>query len=125
MKIGFFDPRQDIALVGAIREAIGPDVRLAVEANHAYNAYTAVEVGRGIARHDISWFEEPCLPEDIQGYLEVKARIPIPISLLPGAAARVRSQPEPSPGRALHGSDRAGGQPGADSPRARSGNLDR
>ena len=80
MKIGFFDPRQDIALVGAIREAIGPGVRLAVDANHAYNAYTAVEVGRGIARHDISWFEEPCLPEDIQGYLEVKARIPIPIS---------------------------------------------
>ena len=37
-------------------------------------------MGRGIARHDISWFEEPCLPEDIQGYLEVKARIPIPIS---------------------------------------------
>lgn len=25
MKIGFFDPRQDIALVGAIREAIGPE----------------------------------------------------------------------------------------------------
>jgi D-galactarolactone cycloisomerase len=80
MKIGFWDPREDIALVGAIRKAIGPGIRLAVDANHAYNAYTAVEVGRGIQHYDISWFEEPCLPEDLQGYLEVKARLPIPIS---------------------------------------------
>lgn len=80
MKIGFFEPRQDIALVGAIRQAIGPDVRLAVDANHAYNAYTAIEVGCGIQPHDIAWFEEPCLPEDIRGYLEVKRRISIPLS---------------------------------------------
>lgn len=80
MKIGLFQPKQDIALVGAIRKAIGPDVRLAVDANHAYNAYSAIEVGRGIEEYNIAWFEEPCLPEDIRGYLEVKARLRIPIS---------------------------------------------
>lgn len=80
MKIGFFPPKEDIALVRAIREAIGPDVRLAVDANHAYNAYTAIEVGRAIEPYDITWFEEPVLPEDLQGYLQVKARLTIPIS---------------------------------------------
>lgn len=80
MKIGFFPPREDIALVAAIREAIGADVRLAVDANHAYNAYTAIEVGRAIEPYRIAWFEEPVPPEDLQGYLQVKARLSIPIS---------------------------------------------
>jgi hypothetical protein len=38
-----------------------------VVADHAYNAYTAIEVGRGIEPFDIAWVEEPCLPEDIRG----------------------------------------------------------
>ncbi len=80
MKVGFFSPREDIALVGAIREAIGPAILLAVDANHAYNAYTAIEVGRAIEPHQIAWFEEPVPPEDLQGYLQVKARVGIPIS---------------------------------------------
>jgi D-galactarolactone cycloisomerase len=80
MKIGFFPPEEDIALVGAIREAIGPDIRLAVDANHAYNAYTAIQVGRAIEPNRIAWFEEPVPPEDLQGYQQVKAGVNIPIS---------------------------------------------
>ncbi|HSD50352.1 MAG TPA: mandelate racemase/muconate lactonizing enzyme family protein [Candidatus Methylomirabilis sp.] len=80
MKIGFFSPREDIVLVGAIRDAIGPAIHLAVDANHAYNAYTAIQVGRAIEPHRIAWFEEPVPPEDIQGYLQVKAGVNIPIS---------------------------------------------
>ncbi len=80
MKIGWLHPRQDIALVGAIRQMLGWDIRLAVDANHAYNAYTAVEVGRAIEPYQIAWFEEPVPPEDLQGYLQVKARVNIPIS---------------------------------------------
>ena len=79
MKIGFLSPKQDIGLVGSIRKAIGEEVRLAVDANHAYNAYTAVEVGRAIEPYQIAWFEEPVAPEDLQGYLQVKARVNIPI----------------------------------------------
>jgi D-galactarolactone cycloisomerase len=80
MKIGFFHPKEDIALVGAIRQAIGDQILLAVDANHAYNAYTAIEVGRAIEPCRIAWFEEPVPPEDLQGYLQVKARVNIPIS---------------------------------------------
>lgn len=80
MKIGLLTPREDFELVAHVRETIGPNIRLAVDANHAYNAHTAIQVGRALEPFDLSWFEEPVLPEDIEGYLEVKAKVNIPIS---------------------------------------------
>ncbi len=64
----------------AVREAIGPDVALMVDANHAYDAVAAIRLGRLIERHDIEWFEEPVPPEDIAGYRAVKSALTIPIA---------------------------------------------
>ncbi|MBI2456283.1 MAG: mandelate racemase/muconate lactonizing enzyme family protein [candidate division NC10 bacterium] len=80
MKVGFLHPHEDVRLVAAIRKVVGEDVRLMVDANHAYNAYSAIEMARALAPYDITWFEEPVLPEDIDGYVEVRAKSPIPIS---------------------------------------------
>jgi D-galactarolactone cycloisomerase len=63
----------DETYVRAIREAIGDDVALMVDANHAYNASEAVRVARMLAEYDVYWFEEPVVPEDIDGYVEVRA----------------------------------------------------
>lgn len=79
IKIGF-GIQDDIDTVKAIREAIGPDILIMVDANHAYNANTALKVCRGIEECDITWFEEPVPPEDIEGYIEVKSQTSIPIS---------------------------------------------
>lgn len=79
MKVGF-GVENDIKLVGEIREALGDDIMLMVDANHAYNAKTALQVCRGIEKYNISWFEEPVPPEDIDGYIEVKSQTTIPIS---------------------------------------------
>ena len=72
--------REDIALTKAFRAAIGPDCGLLVDCNHAYDAPSAIAYGRACADLDIGWFEEPVPPEDIAGYLEVKARQPIPVA---------------------------------------------
>lgn len=80
MKIGGLTPSEDLANVRAVREAIGPDVLLMVDANHAYNPMTAILVGRELEKSDIFWFEEPVIPEDIQGYIEVKEALDIPIA---------------------------------------------
>jgi D-galactarolactone cycloisomerase len=80
MKIGGLPPAQDLSNVRAVREAIGPDIYLMVDANHAYNSVTAIQVGRELERHQVSWFEEPVIPEDIQGYLEVKEALDVPIA---------------------------------------------
>jgi D-galactarolactone cycloisomerase len=80
MKIGGLPLAQDLANVRAVREAIGPEVLLMVDANHAYNTMTAIQVGRELEKCQIFWFEEPVIPEDLQGYLEVKEALDIPIA---------------------------------------------
>lgn len=79
MKIGYGYER-DVVYVKAVRDAIGPGVELMVDANHAYDASSAIRVGRGIEPFEIGWFEEPVPPEDIQGYIEVKDALSIPIA---------------------------------------------
>ncbi|WP_137125736.1 mandelate racemase/muconate lactonizing enzyme family protein [Roseomonas sp. HF4] len=71
---------EDIALTRGFRAAIGPEVGLLVDCNHAYDAPAAIAYGNAVAACDIGWFEEPVPPEDIDGYLEVKARQPIPVA---------------------------------------------
>ncbi len=79
MKIGFgFE--YDIAAVKAVRRAIGDEVELMVDANHAYNASAAIQLGKRIEEYGIAWFEEPVPPEDIAGYREVKAALSIPVA---------------------------------------------
>lgn len=80
VKIGLMAPTDGLARVAAVREAIGPDRLLMVDANHAYRAHTAVRVAQGLEAHDVYWFEEPVLPEDLDGYLQVKAATTIAIA---------------------------------------------
>ncbi len=63
-----------------VRRAIGPGIRIMVDANHAYDALGAIRLGRLIEPYDIAWFEEPVPPEDLAGYREVKAALSIPIA---------------------------------------------
>jgi D-galactarolactone cycloisomerase len=79
LKIGY-DLKTDLRYVQAIRAAIGDDVALMVDANHAYNASEAIKLARAIEPYDITWFEEPVPPEDIEGYLEVKRNTDILIA---------------------------------------------
>ena len=79
LKVGF-GVEEDAAMTRAVRAAIGPNVALMVDANHAYDAVAAIRLGRMIEQHDIGWFEEPVPPEDIAGYRAVKAAIRIPVA---------------------------------------------
>ncbi len=79
LKIGY-DLKTDARYVQALREAIGDDVALMVDANHAYHASEAIQLARSIEPYDITWFEEPVPPEDIAGYLEVKRNTRIRIA---------------------------------------------
>src|SRR6185437_1330211 len=79
LKVGF-GVEEDAAVTRAVREAIGPDVALMVDANHAYDATAAIRLGRLIECHDIGWFEEPVPPEDVAGYRAVKSALTIPVA---------------------------------------------
>lgn len=70
----------DVAKIAAIREAVGPDIELGVDANSAYDAADAVWVARRFEELDIAFFEEPCHPDDIDGYARVRAQSAIPLA---------------------------------------------
>ena len=71
MKIGLGDPKLDLRRVRAVREAIGPDIALAVDANHCFTVPQAIRLGRMLEELDLLWFEEPVSPEDHDGYAQV------------------------------------------------------
>ena len=80
MKIGL-GPREDLKLVQAVRDSVGKDFKLMVDANHAYNLKDALYVGKGLDELDIHWFEEPVAPEDYEGYRDLKQKISTSIAV--------------------------------------------
>ena len=68
IKVGLLTVEADLERVTAIREIIGPATRLLVDCNHAYNAVTAIHMGRGLEKLGVRWLEEPVPPEDREGY---------------------------------------------------------
>ena len=79
-KIGGLSIDEDVKRVTAIRDVIGPDVKLMVDANQAYNSSSAIRIGQKLADLDLVWFEEPVNAQDIEGYLTVKNALPMAIA---------------------------------------------
>ncbi len=79
LKIGF-GVDEDEKLIRAVREAIGPKIGLMLDANHGFDCLEAIELGRRVAPLNIGWFEEPVVPDDLDGYVEVRRGQPIPVA---------------------------------------------
>ena len=90
MKIGAIKPESDIERIKEIRKAIGDDIYLMVDANQAYNLYTAKKLLKKLAEFNILWFEEPIHYYDWNSYAELKKISPIAIS--GGESLRTSSQ---------------------------------
>jgi len=75
MKVGR-DPSLDPARVQAVREAIGPKAELFVDANGAYSPKQALEQAETFERHEVKWFEEPVVSDDLDGLRMVRDRAP-------------------------------------------------
>jgi galactonate dehydratase len=70
-----------IAMIEAIRGAVGPDVEILIDAHALYNVPTAVRLANRLAPCDITWFEEPCPPESYDALEQVRSQIPTRISV--------------------------------------------
>jgi D-galactarolactone cycloisomerase len=73
LKVGY-GIETDMRYVKGVREAIGDEMVLMVDANHAYNAAEAIQLAGQMEQYNVYWLEEPVPPEDIEGYIEVKQR---------------------------------------------------
>ena len=79
MKVGL-GITDDVKYVSAIRKAIGYDIRLMIDSNHAYSYMEAIELAKKVEKYNISWFEEPVSPEDYEGYRRLRENTTIPIA---------------------------------------------
>jgi D-arabinonate dehydratase len=80
MKIGAIPIREDVERVKAVRQAIGPDVKLLLDANCAYRSYQAIQFAKRVEEFDPFWFEEPVAPDDYDGFRKLAAQTTIPIA---------------------------------------------
>ncbi|MGH6796001.1 MAG: enolase C-terminal domain-like protein [Methylocella sp.] len=83
MKIGRH-PEEDIARVRAVREAIGPDTKLFVDANGAYSRKQALAMAEAFADLGVSWFEEPVSSDDLIGLRLLRDRAPPGMAIAAG-----------------------------------------
>jgi L-alanine-DL-glutamate epimerase-like enolase superfamily enzyme len=80
IKIGALPIREDVERVKAVRQAIGPEVKLLLDANCAYRAYQAIQFATRVEEYDPFWFEEPVAPDDYDGFRKLAAQTTIPIA---------------------------------------------
>ncbi len=57
--------RRDVVRVRKVREAVGPDIDLLVDANNCFDAGTAIQLANRIRDYDVLQFEEPVFADDI------------------------------------------------------------
>lgn len=61
-------PEHDEALVKAIRETVGDDIDIMVDAGFAYDTKTAIMMCEKFKKYNIFWLEEPLHPDNVEGY---------------------------------------------------------
>ncbi len=82
MRVGVMDDtvQKSIDRVKAARAALGPDIKLMVDAHGTFSVPEAKQFCRGVEDCNIYWFEEPISPDNRKGTAEVRASTHIPIA---------------------------------------------
>jgi L-alanine-DL-glutamate epimerase-like enolase superfamily enzyme len=73
------EPDKDIEVCRAVREAVGGDYILMLDATSAYDYQDALRVGREIERLGFHWFEDPIRDDDVAGFVELCRALDIPV----------------------------------------------
>jgi L-fuconate dehydratase len=79
----------DVRRMRLVREAVGPHIRVAVDANQSWDVTAAVDWMRALAPFHPYWIEEPTSPDDILGHAAVRAGQPVKVATGEHVANRV------------------------------------
>lgn len=80
IKVGLPDSAEDLRRVAAVREHIGPDFPLMVDANQQWDRATALRMGRRLEEFNLVWIEEPLDAYDTEGHAALTAALDTPIA---------------------------------------------
>ena len=80
IKLGF-GLEDDLKCMKSISKVLeGKNVTLMVDTNHAYGRSEALHLGYALSEYNLRWYEEPVVPEDINGYVELRSKLTMPIA---------------------------------------------
>ena len=80
IKVGRANLSEDVERVRAVRQCIGPDMPLMVDANMRYSVEQAIRAARKFRDFDVFWFEEPTIPDDYKGMARIATEGGLPIA---------------------------------------------
>jgi D-galactarolactone cycloisomerase len=80
MRLGRFEPRRDFAVATAVRDAVGPNIKLMADGNGAFTLPTAIQVGKELERLGFYWFEEPIPQAHYAGYEVLREKLDIALA---------------------------------------------
>lgn len=80
IKVGHPDSKVDLERVRAVREFIGDDLPLMVDANQQWDRATALRMGRALEQFELTWIEEPVDAYDTAGHARLTAALSTPIA---------------------------------------------
>jgi L-alanine-DL-glutamate epimerase-like enolase superfamily enzyme len=71
---------EDVARLRRVRDAVGDDVSLMIDANEALDLVQATHLARRVEDMDVAWFEEPLRGNDVRQLAELRRRTLIPVA---------------------------------------------
>ena len=78
LKVGL-DAKRDVAAVKAVREAVGDDVFLSVDANRSWSPMQAVRILSAMSNYDLNLAEQPTKADDVRGMAFIRSKVNVPI----------------------------------------------
>ena len=81
LKVGKPHLAEDVARLAAVREAVGAEFEIMVDANQCFNVSEAIRRARAFEPFALAWLEEPLPAEDLAGHVELAAHTAIPIAV--------------------------------------------
>jgi len=80
MKVGRDRLSEDLTRVGAMRDFLGDDFPLMVDANMRWRIDEAIRAARGLREFNLVWLEEPTIPDDVPGHVKIASEGGLPIA---------------------------------------------
>lgn len=81
LKVGKPTLQEDLARLQSVRDSVGPQIRLMVDANQSMTAAEAIRRARAFEPLDLEWFEEPLPADDTAGHARLAAATSIPVAV--------------------------------------------
>ncbi len=81
IKVGKPTVEEDVERIAAVRDVVGPNVWMMVDANQGWNLTEAVARCAAFHRFDLHWLEEPLISDDVMGHHDLALRTSVPIAV--------------------------------------------